>query len=63
MQMERLVNMVFYIVSREQVTAKELANYFEVSTRTIYRDINTLTLALLDKGIHALVKRGMYAVL
>ncbi|WP_395014189.1 helix-turn-helix transcriptional regulator [Robinsoniella peoriensis] len=45
MQIERLVQMVFYIVNREHVTAKELADHFSVSTRTIYRDINTLTLA------------------
>ncbi|MGL5435162.1 MAG: helix-turn-helix transcriptional regulator [Lachnospiraceae bacterium] len=45
MQIERLVQMVFYIVNREYVTAKELANYFNVSTRTIYRDVNTLSIA------------------
>ena len=45
MQIERLLSMVFYIVSRERVTARELAEHFQVSTRTIYRDINTLTLA------------------
>lgn len=45
MQIERLVQMVFYIVNHEQATAKKLANYFNVSTRTIYRDINILTIA------------------
>lgn len=45
MQIERLIQMVFYIVNREHVTARELADYFNVSTRTIYRDINTLTIA------------------
>lgn len=45
MQIERLVQMVFHIVNRGHVTAKELADYFNVSTRTIYRDINTLTIA------------------
>lgn len=45
MQIERLIQMIFYIVNHEHVTAKELANYFNVSTRTIYRDINTLTVA------------------
>lgn len=54
MQIERLLQMVFYIMNREQVTAKELANYFKVSTRTIYRDIDTLTLA----GIPILSKKG-----
>ena len=32
MQIERLVRMIFYIVNRKQVTAKELADYFGVST-------------------------------
>lgn len=54
MQIERLVQMIFYIVSRKQVTAKELADYFSVSTRTIYRDITTLTLA----GIPIISKKG-----
>ncbi len=45
MQIERLFQMVFYIISHEHVTAKDLANYFNVSTRTIYRDINTLSIA------------------
>ena len=54
MQIERLIQMVFYIVSHEHVTAKELAAYFHVSTRTIYRDIDTLTLA----GIPVLSTKG-----
>ena len=45
MQIERLVQMIFHIVYREHVTAKELADYFNVSTRTIYRDINILSVA------------------
>lgn len=45
MQIERLVRMVFYIVDRGHVTAKELSERFGVSTRTIYRDMDTLTLA------------------
>ena len=54
MQIERLIQMVFYIVSHGHVTAKELARFFNVSTRTIYRDINTLTLA----GIPILSVKG-----
>lgn len=45
LQIERLVQMIFYLVDHRQVTAKELAEVFQVSTRTIYRDVNTLTLA------------------
>lgn len=54
MQLERLVRMIFYIVSHKQVTAKELADYFNVSTRTIYRDITTLTLS----GIPIISQKG-----
>ena len=38
MQIERLVQMVFYIINHGHVTARELSDYFNVSTRTIYRD-------------------------
>lgn len=54
MQIERLVQMVFYIVNHGHVTAKELSDFFHVSTRTIYRDINTLTIA----GIPILSAKG-----
>ncbi|MCI8417060.1 MAG: YafY family transcriptional regulator [Lachnospiraceae bacterium] len=54
MQIERLVQMVFYIVKHGHVTAKELSDFFQVSTRTIYRDINTLTIA----GIPVLSTKG-----
>lgn len=55
MQIERLVQMIFYIVNHGHVTAKELSNHFNVSTRTIYRDINTLTIA----GIPIISTKGM----
>lgn len=54
MQIERLVRMVFYIVSHEHVTAKELSEYFHVSTRTIYRDMNILSIA----GIPVISTKG-----
>ncbi|MCI8494209.1 MAG: YafY family transcriptional regulator [Lachnospiraceae bacterium] len=54
MQIERLVQMVFYIVNHGHVTAKQLSRHFHVSTRTIYRDINTLTIA----GIPILSAKG-----
>ncbi len=54
MQIERLVQMVFYIINHGHVTAKELSDFFNVSTRTIYRDINTLTIA----GIPVLSTKG-----
>ena len=54
MQIERLVQMVFYLINHGHVTAKELSDFFNVSTRTIYRDINTLTIA----GIPVLSTKG-----
>ena len=54
MQIERLIQMIFYLIHHGHSTAKQLANYFGVSTRTIYRDINTLTLA----GIPILSSKG-----
>lgn len=54
MQIERLVQMVFYIINHGHVTARELSDYFNVSTRTIYRDINILTIA----GIPVLSAKG-----
>ncbi len=54
MQIERLVQMVFYIVDRKRVTAKELADFFHVSARTIYRDINILSIA----GIPVISEKG-----
>ncbi|MGM0213745.1 helix-turn-helix transcriptional regulator [Enterococcus sp. AZ109] len=54
MQIERLIQLIFYLIDHKQVTAKELAAFFGVSTRTIYRDINTLTLA----GIPVVTTKG-----
>lgn len=42
---DRLFQMVYLLMERPQITAKELAQMFEVSERTIYRDIDKLTLA------------------
>lgn len=43
MQVNRLFEIVYILLNRESVTAKELAERFEVSTRTIYRDLDTLS--------------------
>ena len=45
MKIERLIGIIFYLINRECVTTNELAQKFEVSRRTILRDIDTLTLA------------------
>ena len=41
----RLFEIVYILIQKRKVTAKELANKFEVSTRTIYRDIEVLSRA------------------
>lgn len=46
MHLQRLFEIVYLLLYRKKVTAKELAERFEVSTRTIYRDIDTLSAAV-----------------
>lgn len=41
----RLFEIVYILMEKKKVTAKELADKFEVSTRTIYRDIEILSRA------------------
>lgn len=41
----RLFEIVYILMQKKKVTAKELADRFEVSTRTIYRDIEILSQA------------------
>lgn len=43
MKSDRLFGIIYLLLMRECVTAKELADYFEVSVRTIYRDIELLS--------------------
>lgn len=45
MKIERLISMIMILLQRELVSATELANIFEVTTRTIYRDVETLSMA------------------
>ena len=42
MKIERLLAMTIMLLNRKKMTAKDLADYFEVSVRTIYRDVETL---------------------
>lgn len=43
--LNRLFQIVYLLMDKPQMTAKELADIFEVSERTIYRDIDKLTMA------------------
>lgn len=54
MQINRLFEMVYILLNKKTATAKELAGHFEVSTRTIYRDIDTLSAA----GIPVYTNKG-----
>lgn len=42
MQIHRLFEIVYILLDKKGITAKELAEHFEVSVRTILRDIDTL---------------------
>lgn len=43
MKINRLLEITILLINRGTITAKELADRFEVSTRTIYRDIDVLS--------------------
>ncbi|HCM90384.1 MULTISPECIES: YafY family protein [Vagococcus] len=45
MKIERMLTIIVMLLNRKRVTANELAEKFEVSVRTIYRDIETINLA------------------
>jgi len=54
MQINRLLEIVYILLRQKNVTAKELAGRFGVSQRTVYRDIDTLSLA----GIPVYTEKG-----
>jgi len=54
MQTNRLFEIIYILLGQKRVTARALAERFEVSPRTIYRDIDTLSLA----GIPVYTEKG-----
>lgn len=54
MKIDRLLSIVMYLLNRELVSARELAEHYEVSARTIQRDMDALTFA----GIPVLSVKG-----
>lgn len=54
MQISRLFEIVYILLGKKSVTAKELAEHFGVSARTIYRDVETLSGA----GIPVYMSKG-----
>ena len=45
MQTERLFEIIYLLMERKSMTAGELADWFQVSTRTIYRDVELLSIS------------------
>ena len=45
MKVDRLVSIIMILLDKERIGAQELADMFEVSPRTIYRDIDTINMA------------------
>lgn len=54
MKIDRLLAMTILLLNRERISAKELAERFEVSTKTIYRDMETLN----QSGIPIVAHQG-----
>ncbi|MDU2673553.1 MAG: YafY family protein [Clostridium sp.] len=54
MQINRLIEITVILLNKNIVTAKELAEKFQVSTRTIYRDIEVLS----SSGIPVYMSKG-----
>ncbi len=54
MRINRMFEIIYMLLDEEQITASELARRFEVSTRTIYRDIENISAA----GIPIYMSRG-----
>jgi len=43
MRTNRLLEMIYLLLNKRQQTAEELASHFDVSVKTIYRDVDTLS--------------------
>lgn len=56
MKVDRLLSIVIMLLNKKRITAKALADYFEVSIRTIQRDIEAINMA----GIPIVSYRGQY---
>ena len=56
MKIDRLLSMILLMLKKKKITASEMAAYFEISMRTVYRDIETLSMAgipiISEPGVH-----------
>lgn len=59
MKVDRLVSIIMILLDKGRIGAQELADMFEVSPRTIYRDIDAINMA----GIPVRSSAGWAAVL
>ena len=55
MKTDRLVSMIFLLMKKKKISARELADYYHCSVRTIYRDIETLE----NAGVPIVSYRGV----
>ena len=56
MKIDRLVSIIMLLLDKKRIVAQELADKFEVSLRTIYRDIDTISMAGIP--VHAISGAG-----
>lgn len=54
-RVDRLLSLILYLQSKRVVTAEEIARHFELSIRTIYRDLN----ALGEAGVPIVAEAGV----
>ncbi|MEG2697269.1 MAG: YafY family protein [Cetobacterium sp.] len=59
MKIDRLISIIMVLLNNERISAIKLAEMFEVSTRTIYRDIETISLAGIPITTHNGVNGGV----
>ena len=59
MKIDRLLSIVMILLERKKVSAFELARTFEVSARTIYRDVETINQAGLPVVAYPGVRGGI----
>ena len=45
MKIDRLISIIMILLDKKRIGAQELADMFEVSPRTIYRDIDAISMA------------------
>lgn len=45
MKIDRMLTIIVMLLNRNRISAKELAEKFEISVRTVYRDIDTINMA------------------